>query len=132
MRAITVLIVFCPCVMVLATPTALVAAIGNAALKGSLVKKGATIEAISKVDTIVFDKTGTLTLGKPQLIEIMPAGEPGGDEILRVAAIAEKFGEHPLGRAIVRHSQAEGCKLPDPESFTVLPGLGVNAIVSGR
>ncbi len=132
MRAITVLIVFCPCVMVLATPTALVASIGNAALRGSLVKKGATIEAMSKVDTIVFDKTGTLTLGKPRLVEILPAGEHSGEEMLRAAAIAEKFSEHPLGRAIVRHAQTEGFQLPDPESFTVLPGLGVSAIVGGR
>ena len=80
MRAITVLIVFCPCVMVLATPTALVASIGNAALRGSLVKKGSTIEAMSKVDTVVFDKTGTLTLGKPRLVEMLPAGEHSGEE----------------------------------------------------
>jgi Cd2+/Zn2+-exporting ATPase len=72
-RAITMLIVFCPCVMVLATPTALVASIGNAALRGTLVKKGATIEALAKVDTIVFDKTGTLTFGQPRLVRVVPS-----------------------------------------------------------
>src|SRR5215469_11386488 len=72
LRAITILIVFCPCVMVLATPTALVASIGNAALRGSLVKKGATVEALARIDTVVFDKTGTLTTGQPQLTAIVP------------------------------------------------------------
>ncbi len=97
MRAITVLIVFCPCVMVLATPTALVASIGNAALRGSLVKKGATVEAMSKVDTVIFDKTGTLTLGKPRLIETVSVNGNNADDLLQTAAIAEKFSEHPLG-----------------------------------
>src|SRR5713101_92621 len=75
LRAITILIVFCPCVMVLATPTALVASIGNAALRGSLVKKGATIEAMAKVNAVAFDKTGTLTFGQPKLTTIQPFGE---------------------------------------------------------
>lgn len=132
LRAITVLIVFCPCVMVLATPTALVASIGNAALRGSLVKKGATIEAMSKVDTIVFDKTGTLTIGKPRMVEIMPTGGDSAEDILRVAATAEKFSEHPLGKAIVRGAQDKGLAVPDPESFAVHPGLGVKAVVGHR
>ncbi len=132
MRAITVLIVFCPCVMVLATPTALVASIGNAALRGSLVKKGATIEAMSKIDTVVFDKTGTLTIGKPLLVEIIPAGEMGAADILHMAATAEKFSEHPLGKAIVRAAQEKGLAVPDPESFVALPGLGVKAVSGHR
>jgi Zn2+/Cd2+-exporting ATPase len=131
MRAITVLIVFCPCVMVLATPTALVASIGNAALRGSLVKKGATIEAMSRVDTVVFDKTGTLTLGQPRLIEILAVSEVSQDYLLRIAAIAEKFSEHPLGRAVVKQAQEKMMAIPDPVSFTVLPGLGVKAVVDG-
>ena len=75
LRAITILIVFCPCVMVLATPTALVASIGNAALRGSLVKKGATIEALAKVTAVAFDKTGTLTFGQPKLTTLDPLGQ---------------------------------------------------------
>ncbi len=98
LRAITVLIVFCPCVMVLATPTALVASIGNAALRGSLVKKGATIEALAKVDTVAFDKTGTLTFGQPRLVSVVPLNGVAEGEVLRLAAVAEKFSEHPLGR----------------------------------
>src|SRR5437016_12888694 len=101
LRAITILIVFCPCVMVLATPTALVASIGNAALRGSLVKKGATIEALAKVNAVAFDKTGTLTQGRPELTTVVSLNGMDEQDLLRVAAIAEKFSEHPLGRAIV-------------------------------
>src|SRR5215471_20209442 len=93
LRAITILIVFCPCVMVLATPTALVASIGNAALRGSLVKKGATIEVLAKVNAVAFDKTGTLTEGRPTLTTILPFHGMGEQDLLRLAAIAEKFSE---------------------------------------
>src|SRR5258707_4816219 len=126
-RAITMLIVFCPCVMVLATPTALVASIGNAALRGTLVKKGATIEALAKVDTVVFDKTGTLTFGQPKLASIQPLEEMTETELLRLAAIAEKLSEHPLGRAVVQAALVRELTVPDPEEFTTLPGLGVRA-----
>src|SRR6266446_6501225 len=127
LRAITILIVFCPCVMVLATPTALVASIGNAALCGSLVKKGATIEAMAKVTAVAFDKTGTLTFGQPKLATIQPLEEMTETELLRLAAIAEKLSEHPLGRAIVQAALAREVAVPDPEEFMVLPGLGVQA-----
>ncbi len=127
LRAITILIVFCPCVMVLATPTALVASIGNAALRGSLVKKGATIEAMAKVTAVAFDKTGTLTFGQPKLTTIQPLGQMSETELLRLAAIAEQLSEHPLGRAVVRAAIERELTIPDPETFTVLPGLGVRA-----
>ena len=127
LRAITILIVFCPCVMVLATPTALVASIGNAALRGSLVKKGATIEAMAKVNAVAFDKTGTLTFGQPRLTAIEPLGQMTEPELLRLAAIAEKLSEHPLGRAVLQAAIAREVSVPDPEEFTVLPGLGVRA-----
>jgi Cd2+/Zn2+-exporting ATPase len=132
LRAITMLIVFCPCVMVLATPTALVASIGNAALRGSLVKKGATIEALAKIDTVIFDKTGTLTVGQPKLTEVIPLNGLEEVSILGLAAAAEKFSEHPLGRAIVQAAQAQNLSVPDPEEFEVMPGLGVRAAVNGR
>ncbi len=131
LRAITILIVFCPCVMVLATPTALVASIGNAALRGSLVKKGATIEAMAKVTAVAFDKTGTLTFGRPKLTTIQPLGEISETKLLRLAAIAEKLSEHPLGRAVVQAAIAREVTVPDPEEFTVLPGLGVRARIDG-
>lgn len=131
LRAITILIVFCPCVMVLATPTALVASIGNAALRGSLVKKGATIEAMAKVTAVAFDKTGTLTFGQPKLTTLDPLGQMTETELLRLAAIAEKLSEHPLGRAVVQVAIARELTVPDPEEFTVLPGLGVRTRIAG-
>ena len=131
LRAITILIVFCPCVMVLATPTALVASIGNAALRGSLVKKGATIEALAKVNAVAFDKTGTLTFGHPKLTALHPFGEMTEDTLLRLAAIAEKLSEHPLGRAVVQAALARELAVPDPDEFTTLPGLGVQAHSDG-
>lgn len=132
LRAITILIVFCPCVMVLATPTALVASIGNAALRGSLVKKGATIEALARVSVVAFDKTGTLTFGKPILTALLPLGSIDEAELLQLAATAEKFSEHPLGQAVLREAAARGRSIPDPNTFTVLPGLGVEAHIAGR
>jgi Cd2+/Zn2+-exporting ATPase len=132
LRAITILIVFCPCVMVLATPTALVASIGNAALRGSLVKKGATVEALARVNTVVFDKTGTLTTGQPQLTAITPLDRRAESDLLRLAAVAEKFSEHPLGKAVVAVARRRGIAIPDPEAFTVLPGLGVRAVVDAH
>ncbi len=131
LRAITILIAFCPCVMVLATPTALVASIGNAALRGSLVKKGATIEALAKVNVVAFDKTGTLTFGQPKLTAIQPLGQMNETEVLQLAARAEKLSEHPLGRAVVQAALARDLAVPDPEVFTVLPGLGVQAHIQG-
>jgi Cd2+/Zn2+-exporting ATPase len=131
LRAITMLIVFCPCVMVLATPTALVASIGNAALRGSLVKKGATIEAMAKVDAVAFDKTGTLTFGQPRLVEVLPVNGLAEVDILRLAAVAEKFSEHPLGRAVVQAAEERSLVIPDPEEFEALPGLGVRARLDG-
>jgi Cd2+/Zn2+-exporting ATPase len=113
--------------MVLATPTALVASIGNAALRGSLVKKGATIEAMAKVTAVAFDKTGTLTFGQPKLTTIQPLGGLTENDLLRLAAIAEKLSEHPLGRAVVQAALDRELPVPDPLQFTVLPGPGVRA-----
>ncbi len=126
-RSITMLIVFCPCVMVLATPTALVASIGNAALRGSLVKKGATIEAMDKIDTVCFDKTGTLTHGEPRLLHTIVLDGLADSELLRLAASAEKFSEHPLGQEIVNAARAQQLAVDDPAHFDALPGLGVRA-----
>jgi Cd2+/Zn2+-exporting ATPase len=131
-RAITMLIVFCPCVMVLATPTALVASIGNAALRGSLVKKGATIEAMEAIDTFCFDKTGTLTHGEPRLLQTITLNGLGDSELLRLAASAEKFSEHPLGQEIVNTARNKRLTVRDPDDFDALPGMGVRAHTQGR
>jgi len=131
-RSITMLIVFCPCVMVLATPTALVASIGNAALRGSLVKKGATIEALANVDTVAFDKTGTLTIGEPRLLQAIALNGLVEGHLLRLSAAAEKFSEHPLGQAVVTAAQDRGLAVSDPDKFEALPGLGVRAAVGSH
>ena len=132
LQAITMLIVFCPCVIVLATPTALVASIGNAALRGSLVKKGATVETLAHVDTVIFDKTGTLTLGELRLIDAVPFGGISETTLLEYAASAEKFSEHPVGRAIVQAASRRNIVIPDPESCELLTGLGVQARTGGH
>jgi Zn2+/Cd2+-exporting ATPase len=131
-RAITVLIVFCPCVMVLATPTALVASVGNAALKGNLIKKGATIESMAKIDTVIFDKTGTLTHGEPKLASIIALKNYNEEDLFLVAAIAEKFSEHPLGKAVVKSAEEKRLSVPDPESFESISGVGVKIKTNGK
>lgn len=132
MRAITMLIVFCPCVMVLATPTALVASVGNAALRGNLIKKGATVESMAKIDTVIFDKTGTLTYGEPQLASIIPLKNNNVEDLLLLAAIAEKFSEHPLGKAIVKAAEEKGFSVLDPESFESISGVGIKVKTGGK
>lgn len=132
MRAITMLIVFCPCVMVLATPTALVASVGNAALRGNLIKKGATVESMAKVDTVIFDKTGTLTYGEPELVSIIPLKNNNVEDLLLLAAIAEKFSEHPFGKAIVKAAEEKGFSILDPESFESISGVGIRVKIGGK
>lgn len=126
------LIVFCPCVMVLATPTALVASVGNAALKGNLIKKGATIESMAKIDTVIFDKTGTLTHGEPRLASVISLDNIKDDDLLLLAAIAEKFSEHPLGKAVVKAAEEKKLSVPDPESFESIAGLGIKVKTNGK
>ena len=108
MRAITVLVVICPCSLVLATPTAVVAAIGNAAKQGVLVKHGTAMEQIGKVDVVAFDKTGTLTFGEPRLTQAITLNGYDRRELLALAAAAERSSEHPLARAVVAAARQEG------------------------
>jgi len=131
-RAITMLIVFCPCVMVLATPTALVASVGNAALRGNLIKKGATIESMARIDTVIFDKTGTLTHGEPKLASVIALNNNKDEDLLLLAAIAEKFSEHPLGKAVVKAAEEKGFFIQDPESFESISGTGIKVKAKGK
>lgn len=132
-RAVTVLVVFCPCALVLATPTAIMAAIGQATKYGIIIKSGEALENMGKVDTIAFDKTGTLTAGKLKVSDVMPLRN-GVDsrELLTVTASAEMKSEHPLGRAIVSYAKEEELELYECDSFTMTAGKGVSAIVSER
>ena len=130
-RAVTILVVFCPCALVLATPTAIMAAIGNATRHGFLVREGDALERLAGVSKVTFDKTGTLTFGTPQVVAVEAATV---DETLlyTYAACAELRSEHPLGKAVVRcYRQAVGQEPPQGEDFQMLPGRGVRVKVAG-
>ena len=133
-RAVTILVVFCPCALVLATPTAIMAAIGNAAKHGLLVREGDALERLARVKVIAFDKTGTLTHGAPEVTQAVSlTGAYTREELYRLAASAEQLSEHPLGKAIVRCCKREpGAALSQAEDFQMLPGRGVSARVEGR
>jgi heavy metal translocating P-type ATPase len=131
-RSITVLVVVCPCALVLATPTAVVAAIGNAARRGILIKSGQVVEQVGKVDVVAFDKTGTLTHGKPQVNEVVTVDSVSDEQLLAYAACAEKFSEHPIGRALVAAGSERLLQFGEPLDFSVLPGFGISARVDGR
>ena len=124
-RAITILIVACPCALVLGTPTAVVAAIGNAARQGILIKGGVYLEQMGRLKTLLLDKTGTLTHGRPKVVEISALNGTDQKEVLYWAAIAEKRSEHPLARAITEKSEALGLSIPHPQSFENFRGKGV-------
>jgi Cd2+/Zn2+-exporting ATPase len=126
-RAITVLIVACPCALVLGTPTAVVAAIGNAARQGILIKGGVYLEQMGRLKTLLIDKTGTLTQGKPKVVEVKTVNGVNEKEVLYWAALAEKRSEHPLGRAILERAEREGLQVPHPDSFENFRGKGVKA-----
>jgi len=133
-RAITVLVVFCPCALVLATPTAIAAGIGNATKHGVIIKSGAALEQLTHVHRIVFDKTGTLTHGQPTVKEIFLAEGSSltEEDFLRLCASVEMHSEHPLGRAVVKAAQERSLNLCEPEKFTVLPGKGIDAVIEGK
>ena len=133
-RAVTILVVFCPCALVLATPTAVMAAIGNATRHGFLVREGDALERLSCVSHLTFDKTGTLTCGAPRVAAVRSfLPELPEQELYRYAACAELRSEHPLGKAIVRCYRKDSVReLPQPEQFRMIPGRGVRAVVQGK
>ena len=133
-RAVTILVVFCPCALVLATPTAIMAAIGNATRHGFLVREGDALERLAAVRKIAFDKTGTLTYGTPRVVAVAST-LAGLDRagLYALAAGAEQLSEHPLGKAVVAGYREENSgEIAPAESFEMLPGRGVSAVVDGR
>lgn len=130
-RAVTILVVFCPCALVLATPTAIMAAIGNATKHGFLVREGDALERLSKVSKITFDKTGTLTYGIPKVISVQSVSSKLNEEkIYAICAAAEVSSEHPLGKAVVRCFKSEySSVIPQAFNFKMIPGRGVSANV---
>lgn len=129
--SITVLVISCPCAVGLATPAAIMVGTGKGAENGILIKGGEALERTLKIDTIVFDKTGTLTKGEPELTDIVPVAELSAEEVLVMAASAEKGSEHPLGEAIVRGAEQRGLELRDVEGFGSIAGKGVEANMEG-
>ncbi len=123
---VAVLVIACPCAFGLATPTALTVGMGKGAELGILIKSGDALEIARKVTTVVFDKTGTLTKGKPEVTDVI-AFSSTQEEVLRVAAIAEKRSEHPLAEAIVRKAEESGIEIDEPEKFEIIAGKGVVA-----
>ena len=133
-RAVTILVVFCPCTLVLATPTAIMAAIGNATEHGFLVREGDALERLAAVTRITFDKTGTLTYGRPVPVRTVSVSDtPDASALARLIAAAEQLSEHPLGKAVVaRYQEENAAPLPPAKDFAMLPGRGVSAAVEGR
>ncbi|MBU6429517.1 MAG: cation-translocating P-type ATPase, partial [Cyanobacteria bacterium REEB65] len=129
---ISVVIVAGACGVAAGTPLAILGAIGQAARRGSIVKGGIYLEALSTVDTVVLDKTGTLTFGNPEVVEICPTSGSTAREVLESAAIAERLSEHPLGKAILKEAKVKGLSPCEPEEFEYVPGRGIRCQVEGR
>lgn len=127
LRAVTILVVFCPCALVLATPTAIMAAIGNLTKKGILVKDGESLEELAKINDLILDKTGTLTYGEPEVSQIIPYDEKySKKEIIHILASLENKSEHPLAKAIVKYYKIrKNPSLKEISDFEIIPGKGV-------
>ncbi len=130
-RVISVLVVSCPCAFILATPTAMVAALSAAARLGILIKNVSDIELAARINAFVFDKTGTLTTGKLAVSRLAPAGETQPAELLRIAASAEKYSNHPTAKALAQLAQEAGVPLSEPKNFAETAGRGIKADVDG-
>jgi Cd2+/Zn2+-exporting ATPase len=130
--AVSVLLVACPCAFAIATPTAVTAGISNMAKRAVLIKGGIFFELAGKLDRLLVDKTGTFTLGRPKVVEIVAFDGVPEDEVLRLAAIAEKYSEHPLARAVMALSNERGIEAPEPDEFRAEVGMGVTAMWSDK
>ena len=132
-RSVTILVVFCPCALVLATPTAIMAAIGNAAKHGFLIRMGDAMERLAKATKITFDKTGTLTYGTLSVTAVRSFSEHTEEELLIYAASAEQFSEHPLGKAVMKeYKEKIGKPIPEVKNFNMIPGKGIHVITEGK
>lgn len=129
---ISVLVIACPCALGLATPTAIMVGTGKGAENGVLIKSGEALEGTHRINTVVLDKTGTLTEGEPQVTDVLVNGTMTEDELLRLAASAEKGSEHPLGEAIVRAGEEKGLELLGASAFKAIPGHGILTEINGQ
>ncbi|HUC91510.1 MAG TPA: heavy metal translocating P-type ATPase [Paenibacillus sp.] len=130
-RALMLLVVSCPCALVISTPVSIVSAIGNAARNGILIKGGAHLERLGAITAVAFDKTGTLTAGVPQVEEVIPLSGSSSSEVLAIAASVEAMSEHPVAEAIVRKARQEGIGIPECSDFTSVTGKGAQAEIDG-
>jgi Cu+-exporting ATPase len=129
---VAVLVIACPCALGLATPISLIVGVGKAAENGVLIRNGDALETASRLTTIVLDKTGTITKGKPELTDVLPLKGYTEEELLRLAAVADRRSEHPLAQAIVKGARGRGVEIGEPEDFNAIPGHGVEATVEGQ
>jgi len=130
--AVSVLLVACPCAFAIATPTAVTAGISNMARHGVLIKGGVFLELAKKMDMLLVDKTGTFTFGKPRVVDVVSLDGVSQEEVLHLAAIAEKYSEHPLARSVMNHARECAIQVPDPHEFNIEVGMGVAARLDGQ
>jgi Cd2+/Zn2+-exporting ATPase len=130
-KALVLLVIACPCALVISTPVALMAAIGAASRRGVLFKGGAALESLAAVRVVAFDKTGTLTAGHPTVIAVHTCDDAGGNDVLQIAAALERQSEHPLGRAVVAYGREHGVQASAVAEYRAVPGRGGNAVVDG-
>src|SRR4051812_9959268 len=128
-RGLVVLVIACPCALVISTPVAVVSGLAAAARRGILVKGGEYLEEFGRLRALAFDKTGTLTRGEPDVVEVVPAGGGGDVELLRIAAALGDRGGHVLGRAIARHARQRSGNVPVADDYLAQPGLGASGLV---
>jgi heavy metal translocating P-type ATPase len=131
-RTVTVLLVACPCALAIAVPVAVAATIGNASMNGIIIKGGTHIEKLKDVKIVALDKTGTLTIGEPKVVEVKTFSKYSEEDTIKYAAIAEKFSEHPLSKAVITRAEEMGINVPDPKDFKTIPGHGVHAHYEGK
>ena len=131
-KALVLLVIACPCALVISTPVTIICALARAARSGVLIKGGAHLENVGKLDTIIFDKTGTLTQGKAEVVDVLPLNNVPPREILRAAAAVESHSEHHLARAVLHKAKAEGIEPPAISNFSALPGRGARADLDGQ
>ena len=131
-RGLVLLVIGCPCALVISTPVAVVAGLAAAARQGVLLKGGAALEAAGRIDAVAFDKTGTLTHGRPRVVELAPLGDLAADDLLRLAAALEARSEHPIGRAVLEAARERGVAVPPAERAVYLPGRGAEGWIDGR
>ena len=130
--AVSVLLVACPCAFAIATPTAVTAGISNMARRAVLIKGGVFLELAKKIDTLIMDKTGTFTFGRPKVAEVIGVDGKAANDVLQMAAIAEKYSEHPLARSVMALAKERGIETADPDEFNIEIGMGVKAKCNGK